>query len=60
MSKKIKITLAKSTIGCLTAQKRTVAALGLRRIRHEVVHNDTAVVRGMIEIVKHLVVVQDA
>ena len=60
MGKKIKIMLAKSTIGCLEDQKRTVKALGLKRIRHAVVQNDSATVRGMIDKIKHLVVVQDA
>jgi large subunit ribosomal protein L30 len=60
MAKKIKVTLAKSVIGCLEDQKRTVRALGLLRIRHQVVHDDSASLRGMIDKIKHLVVVQDA
>jgi large subunit ribosomal protein L30 len=54
----IKITLVKSTIGCLEKQKKTVQALGLKKIRSSVVREDNAVVRGMIFVVKHLVTVE--
>ncbi|MDD5672879.1 MAG: 50S ribosomal protein L30 [Chitinivibrionales bacterium] len=60
MSKKITIQQTKSVIGCLEGQKRIIQALGLKRIRHSVTHNDTAAVRGMIAKVKHLVVVANA
>lgn len=56
---KLKVTLLKSTIGCLQNQKATVAALGLRKIRSEVVHDDNPVIRGMIFKVKHLVKVEE-
>jgi len=56
---KLKITLVKSTIGCLEEQKKTVEALGLRKIRSEVVHEDTPAIRGMIFKVKHLVKVEE-
>lgn len=55
---KIKVTLVKSTIGCLDKQKKTVEALGLKKIRSSKVHNDTAAIRGMIFVVKHLVKVE--
>ena len=58
--KKIKITLVKSTIGCLEKQKRTVEALGLKKIRSSVVKPDNACTRGMIFVVRHLVSVEDA
>jgi len=58
MSKKIKITLVKSIIGTLIAQKRTVAALGLKKIRGTVVHDDTPVIRGMVNSVRHIVKVE--
>lgn len=58
--KKIKITLVKSTIGCLEKQKRTVEALGLKKIRSSVVKTDNACTRGMIFVVRHLVSVEDA
>ena len=56
---KLKITLEKSTIGCLQNQIATVKALGLRKIRSEVVHEDTPAIRSMIFKVKHLVKVEE-
>lgn len=59
MSKKLQVTLVKSTIGFEKSQKETVRGLGLRRIRQTVVHTDTPVVRGMINKVIHLVKVEE-
>lgn len=56
---KLKITLVKSTIGCLQNQKATIEALGLKKIRSEVVHEDNPAIRGMIFRVKHLVKVEE-
>ncbi|MGI5908313.1 MAG: 50S ribosomal protein L30 [Christensenellales bacterium] len=56
---KLKITLVKSTIGCLKNQKDTVRSLGLKKIRSEVVHEDTPDIRGKIFTVKHLVKVEE-
>ena len=56
---KVKVTLVRSTIGCLQKQKDTIAALGLKKIRSEVVHEDNAAIRGMIFRVKHLVSVEE-
>lgn len=56
---KLKITQIRSTIGREKRQKRTVRALGLRKIRHTVIHNDTPSIRGMIEKVKHLLKVKE-
>lgn len=56
---KIKVTLVKSTIGSLDKQKKTVEALGLKKIRSSRVHNDTPAIRGMIFVVKHLVSVEE-
>ena len=47
-SKKLKLTLTRSRIGLKPGHVRTLDALGLRRIRATVVHNDTPVIRGMI------------
>jgi large subunit ribosomal protein L30 len=55
---KIKITQIKSIIGKLEAQKRTIRALGLKKIRYSVVHEDSPVIRGMVNTVKHLVKVE--
>ena len=56
---KLKITLKKSTSGRLEKQQRTVAALGLKKIRSSVVQPDNAAIRGMIFTVKHLVSVEE-
>jgi large subunit ribosomal protein L30 len=55
---KLSVTLVKSGIGYKEDQKRTLKALGLRRMHQTVVHNDSAVVRGMINKVRHLVTVE--
>jgi large subunit ribosomal protein L30 len=59
MAKTIKITLVRSTIGTTKKQRGTVKALGLRKIRQTVEHEDTPVVRGMIDRVRHLVAVEE-
>ena len=56
---KIKITLVKSTIGAKENQKANVAALGLKKIRSVVEHEDTPQNRGMINKVSHLVSVEE-
>ncbi len=57
---KIRITQVKSGIGYPEDQKLTLKSLGLRRIRHSVVHEDSASLRGMIIKVKHLVMIEEA
>ncbi len=56
---KIKVTLVKSIIGCKKDQIATVAALGLKKIRDEKVHDDTAQIKGMVSKVCHLVSVEE-
>jgi len=53
--KKIKLTQVRSGIGHTLRQKRTLEALGLKRIRHSVEHEATPQILGMVEKVKHLV-----
>jgi len=55
MSKKVKIKQIKSTIKRLESQKRTLEALGLRKIGMEVEHELSPSISGMIDKVKHLV-----
>tara|TARA_B100000989_G_C19403982_1_gene411235 strand:- start:153 stop:341 length:189 start_codon:yes stop_codon:yes gene_type:complete len=55
MSKKIRIKQIRSTIKRLDSQKRTLEALGLRKIGMEVEHELTSSISGMINKVKHLV-----
>ena len=58
--KKIKVTQIGSTIGRIDVQKATLIGLGLDKRHRSKVLVDTPAVRGMIEVVKHLVTVEDA
>ena len=58
--KKLKITLVKSPIGAVPKNKKTVEALGLRKVNQVVEMPDNAAVRGMIQRVNHLVKVEEA
>lgn len=55
----LKVTWRKSAIGYKIDQKRTIKALGLRRLGQTVVQDDTPAVRGMILKVRHLVTVEE-
>jgi len=57
--KKIHVTLVRSPIGYPEPQKRTVRALGLRRMHQTIEHVDTPALRGMITKVIHLVRVEE-
>ena len=57
--KTLKITQVKSAIGKALDQKRTVRALGLKRIGHTVEQADTPTIRGMVFKVKHLLKVEE-
>ena len=59
MADKLRITWKKSAIGYRENQRRTIEALGLRRLGHSVEHNDNRAVRGMITTVRHLVEVTE-
>ena len=56
--KTVKVTLVKSVIGTKKSHRATVVGLGLRRIRHTVMLEDTPAVRGMIAKVDYLVKVE--
>lgn len=56
---KLRITYKKSAIGYKKDQKATVRALGLRKLNQTVEHDDTAVIRGMINKVSHLLTVEE-
>lgn len=60
MADKLKITLVKSTIGAIPKHKKTVEALGLRKLNKTVEMPDNAPVRGMVNQVRHLVKVEEA
>ncbi len=55
----LKITQTKSVIGSKEGHKRTIRALGLKRIRNSRVHGDTPQIRGMVRKVQHLVEVKE-
>ncbi len=59
MAGTLKITLAKSTIGEKPPIRATVESLGLRKIRQSVERPDTRDVRGMVNRVRHLLVVEE-
>ncbi len=59
MANKLKITLVKSTIGAVPKNRKTVEALGLRKIGKTVEMPDNKAVRGMIQNVRHLVKVEE-
>lgn len=57
---KIKVKQVRSSIKRPQNQKRTLEALGLRRIGHVVEHENTPNIMGMINKVKHLVSTEEA
>lgn len=56
----IKIKQTKSRIGAPKVQKRTLDALGLKKMNHTVVKEDTPSIMGMVDRVRHLVTVTNA
>ena len=58
-SNKLAITLRRSVIGHPKKQKAIVRGLGLRRLQHTVVHQNSPQIRGMIKKISHLVQVKD-
>jgi large subunit ribosomal protein L30 len=58
--KTLTVTLVKSPIGYSERQKRTVRALGLRKLMQSVEHSDTPALRGMIAKVPHLLRVDES
>ena len=56
---KLQVTWVKSGIGYNKEQKRTLKALGFHRLNQSVAHNDSASIRGMIRMVRHLVKVEE-
>lgn len=58
--KKIRVTLVKSTYGRLASHRACVRGLGLRRMHHSAVVEDTPCTRGMIDKVAYLLKVEEA
>lgn len=57
---RLRIKWVRSSVGRRFDQKRTIRALGLRRLGQTVEHGDSPSVRGMISKVHHLVTVEEA
>lgn len=56
---RLKVTLVRGLPGSQQRQRITVRGLGLRRVHHSVIVEDTPSIRGMIDKVKHLVTVEE-
>ncbi|MCR5201621.1 MAG: 50S ribosomal protein L30 [Lachnospiraceae bacterium] len=59
MADKLKVTLVKSTIGAIPKHRKTVEALGLKKLNSTVELPNNDAVKGMIWHVKHLVKVEE-
>jgi len=59
MADKLKVTLVKSPIGAVPKHRKTVEALGLKKLNKTVELPDNDAVRGMLWHVKHLVKVEE-
>ena len=60
MADKLKVTLVKSPIGCVPKHRKTVEALGLKKVNKTVELPDNAAGRGMVNQVSYLVKVEEA
>ncbi|MEU0495311.1 50S ribosomal protein L30 [Mycobacterium sp. NPDC006124] len=56
----LKITQVRGTVGARWKQRESLRSLGLRKIRQTVVREDNAQTRGLLAVVNHLVVVEEA
>lgn len=56
--KQIKVTLKKSIIGRPETQKKIVRALGISKLNQTVTHYDTPIIRGMVNKIPHLLIVE--
>lgn len=56
---KIVVTWVKSGIGYKEDQRKTLKALGFKRMNASVVHEDSAAIRGMINKVRHMVKIEE-
>lgn len=55
----LKITWTKSCIGRPKKQRDVIRSLGLRRLHHTVVHQNSPTIRGMVNKVEHLLQVEE-
>lgn len=56
----LRITLSKGLVGKLETHRKVVRGLGLKKFGSSVVHSDSAIIRGMVQKVRHLVTVEPA
>lgn len=59
MAKQLKITWSKSSIGYPETQRLTVRSLGLRKLQHTVIKEDSPQLRGQLNKISHLVTVEE-
>ena len=59
MADKLRITLVRSTIGAIPKHRKTVEALGLRKLNKTVEMPDNAATRGQIQQIRHLIKVEE-
>ena len=57
--KTLRVTLVKSPIGYTKDQKKTVRALGLKRMNQTVEHTDNPALRGMLNKIIHLLRIEE-
>ena len=57
--KQLKITLKRSLIGQMESQRRVAWALGLKKTHRSVIQPDTAIIRGMVNKIPHLLNVEE-
>ena len=59
MANELKVNLVKSTIGSIPKHRKTVKALGLRKIGSTAIKKDNEAMRGMVNQVRHLVKIEE-
>ncbi|MGN0153106.1 MAG: 50S ribosomal protein L30 [Lachnospiraceae bacterium] len=59
MADRVKVTLVKSPIGAVPKHKKTLEALGLRKMHKTVELPNNAATQGMVQQVRHLVKVEE-
>ncbi|MFO7917438.1 MAG: 50S ribosomal protein L30 [Anaerolineae bacterium] len=59
MTSRLRLKYVKSAIGYSKKQKETIRALGFRRLNETVEHDDTPIIRGMVDKVRHLLEVEE-
>ena len=55
----LKITQVKSRIGASAQQRKNLDALGLKKINQSVEHSDSVIIKGMLDRVRHLVMIEE-